>query len=112
MHTITTSERAETSLHSTESVTISVLDRKALAFGVADRRMRLQEIEAVMDQACEAAVRRTLPNDGCGSRITWDRHAWAVYTAEAINQGRCQATELARLRREIEQLEHLARCVA
>lgn len=112
MNTITSRERVGTNLHPTESVTMSSLDRTALASGVADRRTRLQEIETEMDQACEAAVRRTLPKGGSRTRIAWDRHAWAVYTAEAITQGRCHAAALARLRREIEHLEHLAQCVS
>ena len=39
----------------------STLDRAALAAGAAARRARLQEIDTTMDQACEAAVRRSLP---------------------------------------------------
>ena len=112
MNAITLSKLIQINLHRSKSVTTSILNRAALASGIADGRMLLQEIEAAMDQACEAAVRRTLPKDDVGSRIDWNRHAWAIYTAEAIMQGRCHGTALTRLRREIDHLQHLAQSVS
>lgn len=112
MNAITSCEQRPTKLHQLESVTISRLNRAALASGIADRRVRLQEIETAMDQACEAAVRRISPNDRTGTRLGWSRHAWAIYTAEAVTQARYHGTALARLRREVEHLQHIDRCVS
>jgi len=112
MNAITSREQHPTNLHRLESVTISCLNRAALASGIADRRVRLQEIETAMDQACEAAVRRISPRSRTDTRLGWSRHAWAIYTAEAVTQGRRHATALARLRREIEHLQHIDRCVS
>ena len=112
MNTITSCEQCPTKLHHLESVTISRLNRAALASGMADRRVQLQEIETAMNQACEAAVRRISPRSRTDARLGWSRHAWAIYIAQAVTQGRRHATELARLRREIEHLQHIDRCVS
>lgn len=92
-----------------ESVSTRQLDRAALAIGAAERRTRLQEIEAAMDQACEAAVERVVPAWSM-DRTAWDRRAWSIYTQEAVAQAGQHATTVARLRREAAHLDHLATC--
>lgn len=88
----------------------STLDRTALAAGAAARRVRLQEIEASMDQACEAAVRRKFAHQQAGSREAWDRLAWNVYVDEATRQAGLHIREMTALTRDIQRLEHLAGC--
>ena len=90
----------------------STLDRTALAAGAAARRARLQEIEASMDQACEAAVRRSLSRQQTGDRSTWDRLAWNRYVDEAARQARLHASEMTALRRDAQRLDHIRECVA
>ncbi len=88
----------------------STLDRTALAAGAAARKGRLLEIEATMDQACEAAVRRKLPHQRTGPREAWDRPAWNAYVDEATHQAMLHAREMTALCRDIQRLEHLASC--
>ena len=90
----------------------STLDRNALATGAAARRTRLQEIEAKMDQACEAAVRRILPQRQADDRRSWGRLAWNVYVDEATRQARLHASDMAALKRDAQRLERLLECVA
>ncbi len=90
----------------------STLDRNALPTGAAARRTRLQEIEAKMDQACEAAVRRILPQRQADDRRSWGRLAWNVYVDEATRQARLHASDMTALKRDAQRLERLLECVA
>lgn len=89
------------------SVSTRRLDRVALAVSAAERRAQLQEIKAGMESACDNAVRRSLP-DRDGDRSGWDRHAWAIYTQEALVQFARHAEAIARLQREARHLDHIA----
>jgi hypothetical protein len=87
------------------------IDIGALAAAAADRRTRLRNIEAMIETACEAAVRRQRsPGRRADNRASWDRHAWSVYVQEALHQNRLYARSVAILRGEAEQLEHLVEC--
>ena len=87
------------------------IDITALASAAADRRARLRNIEAVIEAACEAAVRRPrTPGRRADNRESWDDHAWSVYVQEALYQNRLYARSVAILRSEAEHLEHLVEC--
>ena len=90
----------------------STLDRTALAAGAAACRARLQEVEASMDQACEAAVRRSLPRQQADDRRTWGRLAWNLYVDEAARQARQHASEMTMLRRDAQHLDHIRACIS
>lgn len=111
MNAITPGGQGTASIQRLESVSARRLDRAALAAGAAERRTRLQEIEAAMDQACEAAVQRVVPPQ-TANRDAWDRRAWSIYTQKAVVQAAEHATTVSRLRREAAHLDHLAMCAS
>jgi hypothetical protein len=88
------------------------IDRAALTAAAADRRAKLDEIDAAMEAACDTAVRRAFPYLRDGARENWNRRAWARYVDEAIHQARLHAREISELRRDAERLDHLVACLS
>ena len=84
------------------------LDHAALATSAERRRGHIQRIEDAIDQACEAAALAHAPRRLTRDRGTWDRRTWGRYMAEAVTQASRHGAEIARLRREAAQLDHLA----
>ncbi len=95
-----------------DTIPKSNFDRAALVAGAADRRARLLDLEAAMEQACEAAGHRGVPPPGLGQRTAWDRQAWGRYLDEAVRQAAMHARELSALRRDADHLDHLIACVS
>ena len=83
------------------------LDRAALAAGATDRRLRMHDIEAEIDAACEMAAIGPHTAPVLTDRAQWHGPAWHRYVGEAIHQARARAGELRALRRGAELLERL-----
>lgn len=107
MNAITSGTLEQACMSSMRSTSLGMLNRAALSNGAADRRTQLHEIEASIDCACEAAVRRLLPHHAA-DRTIWNRRIWSVYVQEAVAQATRHAATVARLRREAQHLDHLA----
>jgi hypothetical protein len=91
--------------------TLPQLNRSALAAGAASCRLRVQMIEAEIEQACEHAALRGGFRRNNPDRSDWDRRTWKRYLAEAVRQAQCPGADLDALRTRASHLERLMRAV-
>jgi hypothetical protein len=91
--------------------TLQKLDRGALAAGAASYRVRVQTIEAEIEQACEGAALRGGFHRNGADRSDWDRCTWKRYLAEAVRQAHYRGADLDALRTRASHLERLIRAV-
>jgi hypothetical protein len=91
--------------------TLLKLNRSALVAGAASCRLRVQTIEAEIEQACEHAALRGGLRRNSADRSDWDRRTWQRYLAEAVRQAHCRGTDLDALRTRASHLERLIRAV-
>jgi hypothetical protein len=82
------------------------LDRRVLTLNIACRRERLEDLEAEMIAACEAAAPGyPFRASGRSNRGHWDRTAWHRYLATAMRMEAAYGPRMRRLRQEIGQIE-------
>ena len=84
------------------------LSRQALLLGIALRREVLQDLEAELVDACEAAAGMGDPRQvSPDKRFLWDRAAWCRYLDTAASLEARYGRRMRRLRDDVARLERL-----